>query len=58
MKVEGDMLGLSRSALLFWGGIGTMAGAVLLTILCVIVFVLSGRKLKKVLEQEYGKPYR
>ena len=35
-----------------------MAGAVLLTILCVIVFVLSGRKLKKVLEQEYGKPYR
>ncbi len=48
---------LSGSALLFWGGIGIMAGAVLLTILCVIVFVLSGRKLKKILEQEYGKPY-
>lgn len=33
-----------------------MAGAVILTILSILVFTVTGRGLKQKLEQDYGKP--
>lgn len=50
------MLGLSGSELLFYGGLATMGAAVAAALLCIVIFRVSGRKLKKKLEQEYGKP--
>ena len=44
------MSGLSASQLLFYGGIGVMA----LTVLAA-VFTLSGRRLRRNLEEEYGE---
>lgn len=45
------MSGLSASQLLFYGGIGVMA----LTVLAGVVFTLSGRRLRRKLEEEYGE---
>lgn len=52
------MFGLSESELFFYGGIVMMAAAGILAALCIAVFVCTGRRLKKKLEQEYGKPQR
>lgn len=52
------MFGLSESELFFYGGVGIMAAAGVLMALCIIVFTCTGRRLKKKLEQEYGKPQR
>lgn len=52
------MFHLSGSELLFYGGIAVMIAAVLLTAVCVAVFMLTGQKLKHTLEQEYGKQER
>ena len=52
------MLYLSKSELLFWGGIGFIAGAVMLAVLCIIIFTITGRIIKRRLEQEYGKPWK
>lgn len=49
------MLELNQSELLFGGGIILMAIAAVLTIVCIIVFCITKQKLKKKLEQEYGK---
>lgn len=49
------MLYLSESEWFLWGGIGAMAAAVILAVLCLIVFGYTGRKIKRQLEQEYGK---
>lgn len=49
------MLHLSGSELLFWGGIVVMVEALGLGIVCGAVLFVSGRKLKRKLEQEYGK---
>lgn len=52
------MFGLSGSELLFYGGLAIMVIAVLLAMVCAVLFRLSGRRLKKKLEQEYGElPY-
>lgn len=40
---------------LFYGGIVGMASAVFLAVLCVVLFVISGKRLRKRLEEEYGK---
>lgn len=47
---------LSESDLLFRGGIALMAGSAVLSVLCLAVFSFTGKKLKKTLEEEYGKP--
>lgn len=47
---------LSGSEWLFWGGIAAMAAAALLAVLCVAIFYVTGRRLKKKLEEEYGEP--
>lgn len=49
---------LSENEWFFWGGIAAMSGAVILAVLCLAVFSFTGRKIKKQLEQEYGKPQR
>lgn len=49
------MLHLSGSELLFWGGIVVMAEALGLGAICGAVLFVSGRKLKRKLEKEYGK---
>lgn len=50
------MVGLSSSELIFYGGIAVMAAAGVLAVICVILFCFTGKRLKKRLEQEYGKP--
>ncbi len=52
------MLGLSESEMFFYGGIALMAAAGILAALCIVIFTCTGRRLKKKLEQEYGKAQR
>ncbi len=52
------MLNLSQSQLLLWGGIAVMAISVVTGIISMALFMVTGRKLKKKLEKEYGKPQR
>ncbi len=49
---------VSETQMLFWGGIGVMAGAAVLAVICLVVFIITGQRLKKKLEEEYGKPQR
>lgn len=49
------MLGLSESELLFYGGIVLMALAGILAMLNVIVFTVTGRQIRRKLQQEYGE---
>lgn len=46
------------SEFLFYGGIALMAVTALAAIISVIVFRITGRKIKDTLEGEYGKPER
>lgn len=41
---------------LLWGGIAAMAAAVALAVLCLVIFRITGRRLKRKLEEEYGEP--
>lgn len=50
------MIGLSSSEIIFYGGITVMAATCVLAVICIIVFTLTGKRLKERLEQEYGKP--
>ena len=52
------MFGLSNSEVLFYGGIGMMVVCAVLAVVCVVLFVVAGRKLKRKLEEEYGRPQR
>lgn len=49
---------MSESELFFYGGAAAMAGAGVLAALCVVIFKCTGKRLKRKLEQEYGKPWR
>lgn len=49
------LMGLSVSELLFYLGIAVMVFTVFVTIICIIGFRISGKKIKKKLESEYGK---
>lgn len=48
-------MALSESELLFYGGIVIMAAAGLLAAVSAAVFTVTGKKIRKKLEQEYGK---
>lgn len=49
------MFYLSESELLLYGGIGIMTLAAVLGVICILIFSLTGKKLRKKLEKEYGK---
>lgn len=51
-----DRINPSSAELLFYAGLAIMAIALILTGICVVAFILSGRKLKEQLIQEYGEP--
>ncbi len=55
---EKIMESLLTSENLFYGGIAAMAAAVLMTVLCIVVFCITGKRIKKKLIREYGEPYR
>lgn len=48
------MNGVSSEAL-FWGGIFVIIAAVLLLLICCVVFHITGKRIQKILEEEYGK---
>lgn len=53
----GDRLfGLSGSELLFYGGIALMILAAVIAVLCFVIFHVTGSRIKKRLEKEYGRP--
>lgn len=49
------MVGLSVSEMIFYGGIMVMASACVLAVICAAIFIITGKRLKERLEQEYGK---
>lgn len=49
---------LTVSEQLLYGGIGLMASAAALAVLCLAGFAISGKRLKRKLEEEYGKPMK
>ena len=52
------MVHLSVNELLLYGGLAVMALSLVLALICIAVFVVTGRKIKRRLEQEYGKAMR
>lgn len=52
------MSGLSVSQLLFYGGMAVMALSALGGIAASVIFAVSGRRLRRNLEEEYGKKRR
>lgn len=49
------MAGWSVSQYLFFGGIAGMAVSVGLGIICALIFMVTGRKIRRILEEEYGE---
>ncbi|HJA30780.1 MAG TPA: hypothetical protein H9956_03915 [Candidatus Eisenbergiella pullicola] len=49
---------MNTSEILFFGGIAIMAIAAVGAVAGGAVFVLTGRRLKRKLEEEYGKPQK
>ena len=52
------MLYFMESQWLLWGGIAVMATAAAAAAACMIVFAITGRRIKKKLEEEYGRLQR
>ncbi len=48
-------MSMNSSEILFYAGIFLMALAVIFSLVCFIIFKITGNNLKKTLEQEYGK---
>ena len=51
----GIMNGLSASEMLLYGGLGIMTVAVAATLICIVVFRHTGRKIGEQLVQKYVK---
>lgn len=49
------MSGLSVNEMLFYGGVALMALAAAASVIALVVFSVSSRRLQKKLEEEYGK---
>lgn len=49
------MLDLSRGQLLLYGGIGLIAVAVATAVVCIVIFVVNGKKIRRKLKQDYGE---
>lgn len=46
---------LSTSELLLYGGIIVMAAAVIFSVVCIVIFKSTGKKIRDMMEREYGK---
>ncbi len=46
----------TESELFLYGGIALMGAAGVLSLICTGIFVFTGQRLRKKLEQEYGSP--
>lgn len=49
-------INLTSSELLFYCGLAIMVIVLILTVVCIIVFIITGRGLKEKLIREYGEP--
>ncbi len=49
------MFGLSQSEMLLYGGIILMAVSALSSGICIAIFRMTGKKIEKKLEQDYGR---
>lgn len=47
---------ISNGEILLYGGIFCMGAAAVLGVVAGVIFTVTGRKLRKKLEQEYGEP--
>lgn len=47
---------LPDSELLFYGGLALMGAAAVLALACILIFTITGRRIRRRLEEEYGKP--
>lgn len=52
------MFNLCSSELWFYGGIAAMAASAVMGLACMAVFIFTGRRIRKKLEQEYGSPWQ
>lgn len=52
----GIKMNLSVSERLLYGGITAMAAVAVIVAAGIVIFTITGRKLRKKLEEEYGKP--
>lgn len=52
------IFGWSGSELLLYGGIFMMAAAILAALLSIVIYIRTGKKLKKKLAEEYGELQR
>lgn len=52
------MYDMSSGEMLIYVGIAIMVVVIVLTIICISIFRITGRKLKRQLEEEYGEPQR
>ncbi len=50
------MTGWTTNELLFYGGIALMCVSALAAIIAILIFRMSGKRIKSRLETEYGKP--
>lgn len=50
------MHGLTQTDVWFYGGIALMVLAVLVGLGCIVVFCITGKRIRNKLEKEYGKP--
>lgn len=49
------MIHLSVSECLFYGGIAVMVVTAVAAVICAVTFKITGKKIKHVMEQEYGE---
>lgn len=52
------MSGLTSSEIILYAGIAIMIMAAVLAIISIVVLKISGTRLRKKLQREYGQPYR
>lgn len=49
------MFHLSDGQLLLYGGAGLIVAAAVAAIVCIVTFAMTGKKIRKMLEHDYGK---
>lgn len=55
MSIAGIPYIVSKSELLLYGGITVMSVTIILAIISIVIFILTGWKIKNRLEKDYGE---